>query len=61
MRRPSGSEAGSYSRLIHFVYCSTLGLREIKKKKTLPFEESVLDRAPHARVDLIAVPRRARV
>jgi len=31
----SGSEAGSYSRLIAFVYYSTLGLRVIKKKKDL--------------------------
>ena len=30
----SGSEAGSYSRLIDFVYHSTLGLRVITKKKT---------------------------
>ena len=29
----SGSEAGSYSRRIDFVYHSTLGLRVIKKKK----------------------------
>jgi len=29
----SGSELGSYLRLINFVYHSTLGLREIKKKK----------------------------
>ena len=29
----SGSEAGLYSRLIHFLYHSTLGLRAIKKKK----------------------------
>ena len=29
----SGSETGSYSRLIDFVYHSTLGLRVIKKKK----------------------------
>jgi len=28
-----GSEAGSYLRLIDFVYHSTLGLRVIKKKK----------------------------
>ena len=28
----SGSEAGSYFRLIDFVYHSTLSLREIKKK-----------------------------
>jgi len=31
----SGSEAGSYFRLIDFVYPSTLGLRVIKKKKNL--------------------------
>ena len=29
----SGSEAGSYLRLIDFVYHSTLGSRVIKKKK----------------------------
>ena len=29
----SGSEAGSYLRLIDFAYHSTLGLRVIKKKK----------------------------
>ena len=29
----SGSEAGSYLRLINFVYHSTLGLRVTKKKK----------------------------
>jgi len=29
----SGSEAGSYLRLIDFVYHSTLGLRVIRKKK----------------------------
>ena len=29
----SGSEAGSYLRLIDFVYYSTLGLRVIKKQK----------------------------
>jgi len=31
----SGSEAGSYLRLIDFVYHLTLGLRVIKKKKSL--------------------------
>ena len=31
----SGSEAGSYLRLIDFVYHSTLGLRVTKKKKKL--------------------------
>ena len=29
----SGSEAGSYSRLVDFRYHSVLGVREIKKKK----------------------------
>ena len=29
----SGSEAGSYLRLIDFVYHATLGLRVIKRKK----------------------------
>ena len=32
----SGSEAGSYSRLIDSVYHSTLGLIVIKKKVVLP-------------------------
>ena len=32
----SGPEAGSYLRLIDFVYHSTLGLRVIKKKKKIP-------------------------
>ena len=31
----SSSEAGSYLRLIHFVYHSALGLRLIKKKLTM--------------------------
>ena len=31
-----GSEAGSYLRLIDFVYHSTLGLRVIKKKRRNP-------------------------
>jgi len=31
----SGSEAGSYLRLIDFVYHSTLGVRVLKKKKTM--------------------------
>jgi len=31
----SGSKAGSYVRLIDFVYHSTLGLRVIKKKKKM--------------------------
>ena len=37
----SGSEAGSYLRLIDLVYDSTLGLRVIKKKKTVPEEGTV--------------------
>ena len=32
----SGSEAGSYLRLIDFVYHSILGLRVIKKQKKIP-------------------------
>jgi hypothetical protein len=32
----SGSEAGSYLRLIDFVYHSTLGLRVIKKRRRAP-------------------------
>ena len=32
----SGSGAGSYLRLIDFVYHSTLGLRVIKKNKKTP-------------------------
>ena len=32
----SGSEAGSYLRLIESVFHSTLGLRVIKKKKNHP-------------------------
>ena len=35
----SSSEAGSYLRLIDFVYHSTLGLRVIKKKKRKQFQE----------------------
>jgi len=31
----SGSEAGSYLRLIDFVYHSTLGLSVIKKKRRM--------------------------
>ena len=37
----SGSEAGSYLRLIDFVYDSTLGLRVVKKKKKRRFRSSV--------------------
>ena len=39
----AGTEAGSYSRLIDFVYHSTLSLREIKRERTLSssFEKSL--------------------
>ena len=41
----SASEAGSYSRLIYFVYHSTLGLRAIKKKEeTSMWRSSVMMR-----------------
>ena len=33
----SGSEAGSYLRLIDFVYHSTLGLRVLKKRRRFRF------------------------
>jgi len=40
----SGSEAGSYLKLIDFVYNSTLGLTVIKKKKKkLEVPEAVLN------------------
>ena len=34
----SGSEAGSYLRLIDFVYHSTLGLRVMKKRRRKAFK-----------------------
>ena len=37
-KKCSGSEAGWYSRLIDFVYHSTLGLRVIKRKKKIRTE-----------------------
>ena len=40
----SGSEAGSYLRLITFVYHSTLGMRVIKKKKTTPTPAQITPR-----------------
>jgi len=40
-RMCSGSEAGSYSRLIDFVYHSTLGLIVIKKKKNLARNQAI--------------------
>jgi len=38
----SGSEAGSYSRLIDFVYHSTLGVRVIKKKTCVDVQVEVV-------------------
>jgi hypothetical protein len=40
----SGSEAGSYLRLIDFVYHSILGLRVIQKKKKKELGESAHER-----------------
>ena len=40
----SGSEAGSYLRLIDFVNHSTLGLGVIKKKKKIPGRRQVMRR-----------------
>jgi len=39
-RGASGSETGSYVRLIVFVYHSTLGWRAIKKKRTRSVREA---------------------
>jgi len=39
----SGSEAGSYLRLIDFVHHSTLGLRVIKKKRRLRIVKGFLE------------------
>jgi len=44
----SGSEAGSYLRLIDFVHHSTLGLREIKKRRRLVKEVEQVE--PDARL-----------
>jgi len=43
---PYGSEAGSYLRLMDFVYHSTLGLRVITKKKKAPIERGSRTPAP---------------
>jgi len=42
----SGSEAGLYSRLIDFVYHSTLGLKVIKKKVDGQAPNACVLRAP---------------
>ena len=48
----SGSEAGSYLRLIDFVYHSTLGLRVIKKKREAQGDlaSGVVGKLPAARL-----------
>ena len=55
----SGSEAGSYLRLIDFVYHSTLGLRIIKKVVTTPdsigdTEKSMIDDKDKSIIDISA-------
>ena len=50
----SGSEAGSYFRLIDFVYHSTLGLRVIKKKRRALSQQGALE---HPRRQLTAEDR----
>jgi len=68
----SGSEAGSYLRLMDFMYHSTLGLRVIKKKKSLgvtvpprPSSHMTCSRVLNLRTTTSqkceAVPRRARM
>ena len=37
----SGSEAGSYLRLVDFVYHSTLGLRVMKKQEKNSFDSTL--------------------
>jgi len=50
----SGSEAGSYFRLIDFVYHSTLGLRVIKKKKKKKNREDLVAGNVHIATVLVA-------
>jgi len=54
----SGSDAGSYLRLIDFVYLSTLGLRVVKKKKGLEVWVAVMApasaAAPSSRIEQAA-------
>ena len=45
----SGSEAGSYLRLIDFVYHSTLGLRVINKKRPCWLARSIMRRTERRR------------
>ena len=51
----SGSEAGSYSRLIDFVYHSTIGLRVIKKKKIIELRNLSLNTAKDCQPEQPAV------
>jgi len=49
----SGSEAGSYSRLIDFVQHSTLGLRVIHKKKKNLSENASLPHFLHVPLHIV--------
>jgi len=49
-RTCSGSEEGSYLRLIDFGYHSTLGLRVIKKKKKKGRADRLAERRAHLRL-----------
>ena len=51
----SGSDAGSYLRLIDFVYHSNLGLREIKEKEEVEWSPSISD-LKRARVHKMGAP-----
>jgi len=46
----SGSEAGSYLRLMDFVYHSTLGLRVIKKKRKFPCSHHACRPGPYPHI-----------
>jgi len=50
----SSSEAGSYLRLMDFVYHSTLGLRVIKKKKKKKKTEAALDDGGELRLAIMS-------
>ena len=58
----SGSEAGSYLRLMGFVYHSALGVRVIKKERSLALSYGGRPSLPVAYLQKCAVvPRRARM
>ena len=67
----SDSEAGSYLRLIDFVYHSTLGLRAMQKKKIVDFvyhstlgmraikmEKKIIDFVYHSTLGLSAIKKK---